>query len=65
MTPKPVLLTTAEAAPLLGISTNTLIRWAKDGRIAHVRLPSNRLRFPQSAIDDALAVRPASLARTA
>lgn len=53
------LLTTGEAAARLGVSTNTLRRWADDRRIRHVRMPSGRLRFRPSDVDEALAVQPA------
>lgn len=53
------LLTTGEAAARLGVSSNTLRRWADDRRIKHVRLPSGRLRFRPGDLDEALAVQPA------
>lgn len=36
---------TAAAARLLGVSSDTLRRWAKAGRVRHVLLPSGRMRF--------------------
>lgn len=47
------LLRTAEAATVLGVSDETLRRWAADGKIRHVKLPSGQVRFRKS---DLLAV---------
>jgi excisionase family DNA binding protein len=44
------LLTPAEAARLLRVSTKTVARWAKDGRIEFVRLPSGHIRIPTEAV---------------
>lgn len=53
MTPDPVQYTTPEAAARLGVGTSTLRRWAKEGRVRHVLLPSGRMRF---AADDLAAL---------
>jgi excisionase family DNA binding protein len=39
------LLSAPAAARLLGVSDETLRRWAADGRIRHIRMPSGQLRF--------------------
>lgn len=45
MADSPPLLTTSAAADFLGVSDETLRRWADDKKIRHVRLPSGQLRF--------------------
>lgn len=49
------LLTTGQAAAVLGVSDETVRRWADGRRLRHVRLPSGQLRFRRSDIDAALA----------
>jgi excisionase family DNA binding protein len=39
------LVSAAEAAAILGMSDETLRRWAEAGRIRYVRLPSGQIRF--------------------
>lgn len=39
------LLTPPEAAARLAIHPETLRRWAREGRVAVVRLPSGQMRF--------------------
>lgn len=56
MTPDQVLLTTGKAADRLGVSANTLRRWAEERRIPFVRLPSGQLRFRPTDLDAALVV---------
>lgn len=48
------LLLTGAAAKYLGISDETLRRWADDGKIRHVRLPSGQLRFRKADLDEVL-----------
>lgn len=48
------LLTTGAAAGILGVSDETLRRWADDKRIRHVRLPSGQLRFRRADLVEAL-----------
>lgn len=50
----PDLLPPSEAAELLGISSETLRRWAEDGKIRHVKLPSGRRLFYRADIEDLL-----------
>ncbi|MGW5241465.1 helix-turn-helix domain-containing protein [Monashia sp. NPDC004114] len=39
------LLTPQEAANLIHVSRSTLLRWAREGRLASVTIPSGRRRF--------------------
>lgn len=48
------LLNTAEAAELLGVSEETLRRWAKARQIRHVAMPSGQFRFHRADIDAVL-----------
>ncbi len=57
MTPDEVHLTTPDAAKRLGVGTSTLRRWAKEGRVRHVLLPSGRMRFAVTDLDAYLAPR--------
>lgn len=45
------LLTPAEAAQRLGVTTKTLRRWWLAGQIDAIKLPSGRLRYTEQAID--------------
>lgn len=49
-------LSTAEAARMLGVSDETLRRWADERKIRHTRLPSGRLRFTREDIAASLEV---------
>ena len=48
------LLTTGDAAAFLGVSEETLRRWADRKQIRHVRLPSGQLRFDPADLTAAL-----------
>lgn len=39
-----------EAARILEVSPDTVRRWARNGDVKHVRLPSGRLRFEEGDI---------------
>ncbi|SFE52377.1 DNA binding domain-containing protein, excisionase family [Actinoplanes philippinensis] len=53
---KPELLTAKEAGEALGgVSDETVNRWARDGRIACITLPSGQRRFRREVIDAILA----------
>lgn len=52
--PPPEYLTTGEAASVLGVSDETLRRWADDRKVRHVRLPSGQLRFIRADLDAVL-----------
>lgn len=63
MSPLPTLCTTGEAAEIVGVCAATLRRWASDGRVRHVVLPSGRLRFYRddlTAILEPIEPRPAA-----
>jgi excisionase family DNA binding protein len=49
------LLSTSGAAAVLGVSDETVRRWAEERKIRHVRLPSGHLRFRRSDLDAVLA----------
>jgi excisionase family DNA binding protein len=44
-------LATGAAAELLGVSDETLRRWAEQGKVRYVRLPSGRLRFRRADLE--------------
>lgn len=46
-----------ERWPRSGLSRNQLWRWAREGRLRVVRLPSGRVMFPVSAIEELLTPR--------
>lgn len=50
------LLTPAQAGELLGHSDETMRRWAKAKRIRHVRLPSGRVMFRRSDLEQVYEV---------
>lgn len=51
---QPELLSVGEAAARLGISTDTLRRWERDGRITSLRTPTNHRRYAVADIDTLL-----------
>jgi excisionase family DNA binding protein len=50
------LITTGTAAELLGVSPQTVRRWADSGDLPSVRTPGNQRRFRRSAVVALLAV---------
>jgi excisionase family DNA binding protein len=48
------------AAALIGVSTDTLRRWEKAGRITSVRTPTNHRRFLRADIEALLTIKDAS-----
>lgn len=44
------IIDTFEAARILEVSPDTVRRWARNGDVKHVRLPSGRLRFEEGDI---------------
>lgn len=49
------LLTTSEAAAYIGVATETLARWSRDGKVAHVMTPGGRRRYRIKDLDATLA----------
>lgn len=45
------LLSTSAAAAIVGVSDETLRRWADDRKVRHIRLPSGQLRFRREWLD--------------
>ncbi len=45
-------LTSAEVARLLDVTDETVRRWAEQGKLAHVRLPSGHRRFRRGDLDE-------------
>ncbi len=53
-----------EAGAIVGVSRDTIRRWAKAGRVRHVLLPSGRMRFYREDIEALLEpVEPVAAAR--
>lgn len=50
----PDLLTPAQAGEVLGVSDETMRRWAKEKRVRHVRLPNGQVRFRREHLEDVL-----------
>jgi excisionase family DNA binding protein len=52
------LLTTREVAIILRVSTETVLRWHRNGKLPFaIRLPGGELRFPEQRLYDWLAAR--------
>jgi excisionase family DNA binding protein len=51
------LLTTREVASLLGISTETVLRWTRRGDLPAIRLPGGAIRFREDELDEWLMAR--------
>ena len=45
------LLTTTEAAKLLGITRTTVYRYVRDGRLPAIKLPTGHTRIPREAVE--------------
>ncbi len=45
------LLTAREVSDLLGVSTETVLRWTRAGKLPAVKLPSGAVRFRQDELD--------------
>ena len=43
-------LTPAQVAALLSVSTETVNRWADEGKLVGFRTPGGRWRFPESSL---------------
>lgn len=44
-------LTTGPASKRVGVTENTLRRWAHDGKVPHIKTPSGRLLFRVSDLE--------------
>jgi excisionase family DNA binding protein len=51
------LLTAREVADVLGVSTETVLRWARRDAIPSITLPGGAKRFPEPALNAWLAER--------
>jgi excisionase family DNA binding protein len=51
------LLTAREVADLLGVSTETVLRWTRRGELPAIRLPGGAIRFRAGEIEAWLAER--------
>jgi excisionase family DNA binding protein len=49
------LIGTGDAAERLGVSTRTVHRWVKDGKLRALKSPGGQLRFDPDDIDGAFA----------
>ena len=50
----PRLITTSELARCLGVTSDTIRKWAKEGRIPCLRVGQKTLRFDAAAVLDSL-----------
>jgi excisionase family DNA binding protein len=51
------LLTAREVAELLGVSTETVLRWTRRGDLPAIRLPGGAIRFREDNLDAWLMAR--------
>ncbi|MHB8694368.1 MAG: helix-turn-helix domain-containing protein [Solirubrobacteraceae bacterium] len=58
------LLTAQQVADLLGVSTETVLRWTRNGDLPGFRMPGGALRYRQDALDAWLAARATDVAAT-
>jgi len=49
------LLTARQVAELLGVSTETVLRWTRRGDLPAIRLPGGAIRYRESELDNWLA----------
>lgn len=51
----PVVVTADQAAEMTGVASGrTFLRWARDGQIAHIKLPNGHVRFRREDIEEIL-----------
>jgi len=48
------LLKVDEVAAMLGVHPKTVYRWIREGKIEVIKLPSGRIRIPESEIEKIL-----------
>jgi excisionase family DNA binding protein len=51
------LLTARMVADMLGVSTETILRWTRKGKLPAIRLPGGAIRYRPAALEDWLASR--------
>lgn len=51
------LLTAREVAQLLGVSSETVLRWTRDGKLPGFRLPGGALRYRETELEGWLTER--------
>jgi excisionase family DNA binding protein len=51
------LLTARQVAELIGVSTETVLRWTRRGELPAIRLPGGALRYREADLDDWLSRR--------
>lgn len=56
------LLTAREVAEMLGVSTETVLRWTRRGLLPGLRLPGGALRYREAALDEWLTAKATALA---
>jgi len=49
------LLTARDVAELLGVSTETVLRWTRRGDLPALRLPGGAIRYRETELDEWLA----------
>ena len=49
------LLTARVVGEVLGVSSETILRWTRAGKLPAIRLPSGAIRYRESDIDEWLA----------
>ena len=56
------LMTARELADVLGVSTETVLRWTRRGELPAIRLPGGAIRYRQDDLDEWLDLRATSRA---
>ena len=51
------LLTAREVGEVLGVSTETVLRWVRQGKLPAIRLPGGAIRFREQEVEAWLAER--------
>lgn len=51
------LLTAREVAELMGVSSETILRWTRRGDLPAIRLPGGALRYREAELDEWLSLR--------
>ena len=56
------LLTAREVAELIGVSTETILRWTRAGKLPAIKLPGGAIRYRETELDEWLSLRATSRA---